>query len=156
MLTVQTLSFDRSSLLHVGTLNKESRRALSRNVRRLMKEQGLTQNEVAAAAGLSRSTVAAVLGGRYKSTTMDTVTGLSAALGVPIGVLLVGELKGAPVPEIVQEFLTSEWAVPLKPTPEEIDWLTSLPAAYWAGMEAGPEAVADTLRLRRQHPKSPK
>jgi len=57
------------------------RRAFARNVRQFRRQKGMTQNELACAAGLGRCFVSQIERGRF-SATLETVGALSAALGI--------------------------------------------------------------------------
>jgi len=57
------------------------RRAFARNVRQFRRQKGMTQNELATAAGLGRCFVSQIERGRF-SATLETVAALSAALGI--------------------------------------------------------------------------
>jgi transcriptional regulator with XRE-family HTH domain len=57
------------------------RRAFARNVRQFRRQKGMTQLELASAAGLGRSFVSQIERGRF-SATLETIAALSAALGI--------------------------------------------------------------------------
>jgi transcriptional regulator with XRE-family HTH domain len=57
------------------------RRAFARNVRQFRRQKGMTQSELATAAGLGRCFVSQIERGRF-SATLETVAALSAALGI--------------------------------------------------------------------------
>lgn len=147
----QLVSCGRDKLRVVSKLDEKTSKIVGVNVLRLRNDQGLSQIAVAKAAGISRSTVAALEGGRYRSVDTTTVLGLAKALGVDPGELLGRPAEEAPSDEIVDEFLSSPWKNAVSPTDEEIRWLRSLPLVFWAGMRATPEAVADVIKVRRQH-----
>jgi transcriptional regulator with XRE-family HTH domain len=57
------------------------RRAFARNVRQFRRQKGMTQNELASAAGIGRCFVSQIERGRF-SATLETIGALSAALGI--------------------------------------------------------------------------
>jgi transcriptional regulator with XRE-family HTH domain len=57
------------------------RKGFARNVRHFRRKKGMTQDELARAAGLGRSFISQLEGGRF-SATLETIAALSAALGV--------------------------------------------------------------------------
>ena len=57
------------------------RRAFARNVRQFRRQKGMTQNELASAAGLGRCFVSQIERGRF-SATIETIGALSTALGI--------------------------------------------------------------------------
>lgn len=67
---------------------KGSAAVLARNVRALRRMKGLTQNELALLARVSRPTVANIEGRKYLSTRTSVVESLASALGVSSGELL--------------------------------------------------------------------
>lgn len=54
----------------------------ARNVRLFRRQRGMTQDELACAAGIGRAFVSQIERGRF-SVTLETVAVLSAALGIP-------------------------------------------------------------------------
>ena len=64
------------------------------SIRRLRREQGRTLSELARASGVAKATLSALEAGKGNPT-IETLSSLAAALGVPFGELLAG---GAPEP----------------------------------------------------------
>jgi DNA-binding XRE family transcriptional regulator len=52
------------------------------NIRRLRQRLGMTQSELAEAAGVSRSMIASVEGGRYRTHNLDNLGSIALALGL--------------------------------------------------------------------------
>lgn len=65
------------------------RNRFARNVRRFRRQRGMTQHELASAAGLGRSFVSQIERGRF-SATLETLGALSAALGICPTMLIRG------------------------------------------------------------------
>jgi transcriptional regulator with XRE-family HTH domain len=128
---------------------------LRANVTRLRKERGLSQHKLAALAGISRSTIAAIELGRYRSADTATVEALAKALGVEPGTLLRPDPERAPIAPFVNDFIASPWAQAVKPTDEELDWLRGLPEVVWFGSRPTAESFARILLWRRETEKGP-
>lgn len=62
--------------------------ALSRNLSRIRNLRGLTQHELAEKSGISRTAIASIEGGTYKSARTTTVYALAKALSVRTATLL--------------------------------------------------------------------
>ena len=69
------------------SLGEELKRRVSRNVRRLRLEKGLTQASLGSASGVGRSFICLVERGKF-GVTLDTLAALSEALGSPPSLLL--------------------------------------------------------------------
>lgn len=70
-----------------GTRSSAVVKALARNVRRLRKEQGWTQEKLAGDCGIEQQAVSLIESGRANPTIL-TIESLAGALGVPVVALL--------------------------------------------------------------------
>ncbi len=129
--------------------------ALGMRLRAARQAKGWSQHRLAALAGLSRSTVAALELGRYATCDTGTVAALAQALGVSKSRLLddrprrsVSMLRRA---DIVEDFLASLWPRALRLEPGEIAWLDTLPLSLWHDVAETPQAVAELLAWYRRH-----
>lgn len=68
-------------------LGQRVRQQFARNVRQLRSRKGMTQFDLASAAGLGRSFVSQLERGRF-SASLETIAALATALGVPPSLLL--------------------------------------------------------------------
>lgn len=118
------------------------------NLRWQRKQANLTQEGLAAAAGLSRATVAAIELGRYESVELSSLEALAAALKCPEFEFLVRFEQDS---QIWTDFSSSEWKAIANATEEERRWLTSLPTKVWDGRSPKPRIVFELLELRRRH-----
>jgi len=82
---------DESYRPRVQSLAADGRRLFGQRLRRLRDEQGVTQEQVAAAAGISRVTVVRIEHGE-QSPKYETLVALARALGRPLTELVVDEL----------------------------------------------------------------
>jgi transcriptional regulator with XRE-family HTH domain len=120
----------------------------------LRREAGLTQQALAARAGLCRATVAALELGRYPHTATRTIEALAEALAVPPERMFQTHAEaalGANTTEALAAFLDSRWGSAVKPTEAELDWLARLPQSFFRGGLASPQAQAELLAWRRRH-----
>jgi transcriptional regulator with XRE-family HTH domain len=114
----------------------------------------LSQGALADAAGLSRSTVAAVELGRYPSLDWSTVERLAAGLGVEPTVLSQAHPERGSLSPAVADFMQSDWRAAMAPTDAELLWLQSLSPVTWSGLAPTAETVAMLLRWRREQSRS--
>lgn len=119
-------------------------------LRRLRKSRGLSQEQLAAKAGMVREQIARYETGARKSPLAPAMRRLADALDVS-----VSELVGAVTLETsqaVDEYLRSDWAKAARPTAEEIEWLRSLPDIVMRGVDSSPVAIQALLQWRRNNP----
>lgn len=118
------------------------------NIRRLREAVRLSQEDLAAAAGISRSAIArAELGGVMPD--LSTLGALCGPLGVSLVEILTPYLAEGPIEPHVIAFLESPWRAALAPTEEEIHWLRSASTLMWSGTSPSPDTIAQFLMLRR-------
>lgn len=77
--------------------------SLTDKIKRLRKSSGITQIEVATAAGITQSGFAAIEKGNTKSITIEIGVGIAKALGVPFNELFEIEIGNAPKEEVFNQ-----------------------------------------------------
>lgn len=144
----------RARMPHMGRPSSpppERAGALGANVRRLRLARGLTQQQLAAASGLSRSTIAAVELGKYPSADSSTIAALAAGLGVSPQQLVESSVEVASVTDALAAFRDSPWRTAVSPTAVEMQWLERAGPLLFVGTAPTPEAIARLLLWRREH-----
>lgn len=123
---------------------------LGANLKRLRKKKKMTQQELADAAGLHKNTIINWERAKVADVDSGNVRRVAEALGCDPADLLDQPGSSRPVAEILPEYLASPWYQIDKPTPEEIQELTSKHAISWLGGEdPDPEAVHLYIESRR-------
>jgi transcriptional regulator with XRE-family HTH domain len=120
-------------------------------VRELRLRAKLTQEKLAAKAGLSRIALVRLESGARLSASLQTLQRLAAVLGVGVAELTESVAESRIEPTI-KAYRDSPWADIDKPTELEIDWLLS---RYWIFSEItpSPEHIHEILKLRRDSPR---
>ena len=121
--------------------------AVAANVLRARKAAGMTQHELAAAAGLSRSTIAQIENARYSSLSLASLEAISAAVSVSEVELLRNEER--PTPRAVEAFRTSPWFATLKPSESELKVLEAACALLWTSTNPSSNVLAALLQVMR-------
>lgn len=123
-----------------------------RRLRDARKAAGLTQQELADKAGLARMTVVRIENGHQEGANLATLRTLADALGVRL--MDLADLEESPVAPILSEYEASPYAQIDKPTPEELEWLKSLPSIVWGEIAPTPASIQGMIQLRRKFPGS--
>jgi transcriptional regulator with XRE-family HTH domain len=124
-------------------------RILAANVVALRRRAKLSQSALAAAAGLSRSTIASIEGAKYDTADLTTVERIAKVLGVGVDELRRPTVERMAMHPLIELFQASELAKGLAPTDDELEWLRSLPDMVWANAKSAPDTVARMLLWRR-------
>lgn len=121
--------------------------AVAANVLRARKALGMTQHELAAASGLSRSTIAQIENARYSSLSLASLEAISAAVSVSEVELLRND--ESPSPHAIEAFRTSPWFATQKPSESELKALESACALLWRSADPSPNVLAALLQVMR-------
>lgn len=124
---------------------------IGRNLLRLRTAAGLSQDELAAKAGIARPTLGNIETGAT-SPASATVELLARALQVKVSELTEDPQAFHPIATAIEAFLADAWGTVTKPTPEEIEWLRGLPGQAWFGFGPSgpsPKALHHLLEARR-------
>jgi transcriptional regulator with XRE-family HTH domain len=124
---------------------------LADKLRLARNKAGLSQQELADAANVSRPTIANIERGAAKNVTLEILRRLASALKVDTSDLIASETRDGKA--FVESFLASDWAKVAKPTPDEIAWLRSLSEITWMGGTPTDETfylMLDALRKRQK------
>ena len=111
---------------------------------------GLTQQQLAELAGVSRESIAKLESGERKRAALSTLEAIAPILGVSVD-YLSGKMQSSPVEPLIQEYLRHEYAKIDKPTPKEIAWFREQNEVLWRGMPADPETIHILIRLHRKN-----
>jgi transcriptional regulator with XRE-family HTH domain len=129
---------------------KRIRTAVGHALVKARAEAGMSQYDLAAKSGVARQTIANIVVGIHETSKLSTLAALAAALGVPVS-NLTPDVQGAEAPPYFARFIASDWFRVAKPTPDEIEWLRSLPEIQWLGGEPTDETfyrMLEGLRAR--------
>lgn len=110
---------------------------------------GLTQEELAERAGVSRETIAKLESGERKRAALSTLEAIAPILHVSVD-FLRGEVHESPIEPQIQEYLRHEYAGIDKPTEEEIAWFRGKDSLFWRGLPADPESLHKLILLHRK------
>lgn len=136
----------------------ELSKALAGRLAALRKKAGISQEELASRAKVSRATVGNLESGFSGNPEYETVKKLAAALGVQAADLLDQQTGLSEMASLVDRFEASFWNREfLKPsaTAEELAYLRSLPPLRWVGREPNEETLGRMLEaIRSADPKS--
>lgn len=113
------------------------------------KRAGLTQKQLAQAAGLNKMTVLRIEGAKTDGVNLDTLQRLARVLGVQVSDL-EPESEGIAGP-LVDQYLADGIGQYDKPTEEEIAWLRTQAAAFWDGMKPSIRALHEMIEFRRRN-----
>lgn len=118
-------------------------KAIGGRVRELRRAAGLSQESLAAAAGIDRSTLAKIeTGSRLPD--LPTVVSLAEALGVSVSTITQDMEAGrAQAKELIARFLQSPWAQTLIPParPEELARIEEMGDILWTRFPATEQAI---------------
>lgn len=116
---------------------------------------GLTQDQLAAQAGVHRLTVVKLESGARDTAGSDNLARLADALGVSVDYLL-GRMERSSIEPFVVEYLASPWAAIDAPTQTELEELRRIEPAFWRGKRPSPEILHEILRVQRKITAAPK
>lgn len=122
---------------------------IAENVLRLRLKSKLTQQQLADECGVSRGTIACVELGTYVEPELSTLVSLAKALGTTVDALRQPQGRTAALEPYIEAFRSSPWAEALRPTEDELRWLSSLPKAVYWGLEPTPHTIARLLEWHR-------
>jgi transcriptional regulator with XRE-family HTH domain len=121
--------------------------ARARNIRAWRKKRGFTQEELALAAKISRSTLASIELDRWPDANSTTLISLARALGTTLNELIGVESQSAK--PFIDAFLASKWPEALELQPDELAWLNTVSTVMWAGPPPEPESIAKLIQWHR-------
>lgn len=124
--------------------------AIGANLQRLRTASGMTQQEVAKGAGISRASPQRLEVGVETNPRYETLVGLANSLRCAVADL-IAEPDDTPHPRgpAVRFLASDDWARVIDITKAEEVWLLSLPTCFWVGMDYDNEAVAELVLWRR-------
>jgi transcriptional regulator with XRE-family HTH domain len=118
-------------------------------LRAARKRAGLTQAQLAEAADVHAISIAKLETGARQNPQGDMVSKLAAALGVTPSDLL-GTVQSSEASELVDRYLSGDWARVDRPTEEEVAWLRSVPSVVWVGLAPTERTVHELVELHRR------
>lgn len=134
--------------LRVGRAEKVTDGIGSR-IREHRKKAKLSQQALADAAGIHRTTLVRIETGVHTPDT-ETLKRLADSLRVSLGEV-TGEFEAeTPPSEALKILLNSQWGQALKMTEEEESWFLSLPTSTWLDSKPQPAALAELVLIRRR------
>ena len=107
---------------------------MAMRLRHLRYAAGIGQQDLASAAGVSRSTIANIERGEGSDIKLSNLLAIAGALGTDLSGL-VGGAQSMPADKIVAAYLQSPLAEEQGLTHEERAWLQSLPTIVWRGKQ---------------------
>jgi transcriptional regulator with XRE-family HTH domain len=107
--------------------------SLGETIRRLRKARRLTQEKLAARAGVHKNTINFIETGRIKNVESVTLAAVAGALEVDVAELHSSKLSTTRTDPLVDAYLQSPWSMIDRPTKAEIDWLRRTPTVAWIG-----------------------
>lgn len=125
-------------------------RVFAENLRRLRLAAKLTQEGLADASGVARSTIADYERGSARTVQLDTVEALAGALKCAPEDLIRELPQGSVVVADLLDAYLERWEKIDQPTKRELAWLRGLPTSFWFGGEPTPDSVHDLLAHYRK------
>ena len=138
-------------LCTMTTHNRTKR--LGKNLRQARDKRGLSQPELARAAGVSLNTVKYLEEGANGNPQSRTLMRLARVLGVDVQELVAGVDESEEVSALVEELLASDWIRRQSPDDTEVQWLHSLAGLPW---DHAPTLDSLYLMLRAYRDSRPK
>ena len=125
---------------------------IGQKLREYRKQKGLTQKELAEAAGVSKPTVTKIETGASSNLTVSTLTALAEALGREPSEFLAPSGE-APTSDIMADFYASPFAALAELDDADKAWLESQDDIKWLGHKPEPKDIYAILQAWRQNVK---